>query len=142
MRKNITLARRFAEPAGVQRLRLQGEPLSATAGVDGLVITGSRLRGEGAAGTNGPVEDAATAETTRSQVWPWPHDGVKLSNGETVSRELVERLTDEGVHAIEQARGDAFVPGRRDDARSLFPETAVADEYQDLPTPPAYERMP
>ncbi len=117
MRKNITLARRFAEPAGVQRLRLQGEPLSATAGVDGLVITGSRLRGEGAAGTNGPVEYAATAETARSQVWPWLHDSVKLSNGETVTRELAERLTDEGVHAIEQARGDASASVRLYDAR-------------------------
>ena len=116
--------------------------MSATAGVDGLGFTGSRGRGQDAAGTTGPMADAATAEIGRSQVWQWLHNSVKLSNGETVTRELVERLTDEEVPAIEQSRGNASASGRRDDARPLFPGTAVADEYQDLPTLPAYERMP
>ena len=116
--------------------------MSATAGVDGLGFTGSWVRGPGAAGTTGLMADAATAEISRSQVWQWLHNNVKLSNGETVTRELVERLTDEEMQAIEQARGDAFASGRWDDARSLFLETAVADEYQDFLTLPAYERMP
>ena len=116
--------------------------MSATAGVDGLGFTGSWVRGPGAAGTTGLMADAATAEIGRSQVWQWLHEGVKLSDGETVTRELVERLTDEEVEVIEQSRGDAVVSGRRDDARSLFPETAATDEYQELPTLPAYERMP
>ena len=116
--------------------------MSATAGVEGHAITRSWLRGQGAAGTTGPMADAATAEIGRSQVWQWLHEGVKLSDGETVTRELVERLTDEEVEVIEQSRGDAVVSGRRDDARPLFLETAVADEYQDLPALPAYERMP
>ena len=116
--------------------------MSATAGVEGHAITRSWLRGQGAAGINGLMEDAATAGISRSQVWQSLDNGVKLSNGETVTRELVERLTDEEVQAIEQSRGDALASGRWDDARSLFPETAVADEYQDLPALPAYERMP
>jgi malate synthase len=67
---------------------------------------------------------------------------VQLSNGEKVTRELVERLTDEEVQAISPARGDAFASGRWDDARALFLEMAVSDEYSDFLTLPAYEPMP
>jgi malate synthase len=88
------------------------------------------------------MEDAATAEISRSQVWQWLHNGVRLSGGETVTRELVERLTDEEMEKIRQARGDAFGSGRWDDARALFTEMALADEYPDFLTLPAYERMP
>jgi malate synthase len=108
----------------------------------GIRYPESWFRGQGPAGIDGLMEDAATAGISRSQVWQWLHNSVKLSKGETVTRELVERLTDEEVQAIEQARGDAFASGRRDDARALFLEAAVADEYQDFPTLPAYERMP
>jgi malate synthase len=75
-------------------------------------------------------------------VWQWLHNGVQLSGGETVSRELVERLTDEEMDKIRQARGDAYTSGRWDDARALFTEMALADEYPDFLTLPAYERMP
>ena len=98
--------------------------------------------GSGAAGINGLMEDAATAEISRSQVWQWLHNGVRLSNGETVTRELVERITDEEMQSIAEVHGDAFSSGRWDDARSLFLEMAVADEYSDFLTLPAYERMP
>jgi malate synthase len=53
-----------------------------------------------------------------------------------------ERITDEEMQAISRARGDAFPSGRWDDARALFLEMAVADEYSDFLTLPAYERMP
>jgi malate synthase len=88
------------------------------------------------------MEDAATAEISRSQVWQWLHNGVELSDGTTVTRELVEKLVDEEMAAIAQARGDAFARGRWDDARALFTEMALADEYADFLTLPAYERMP
>jgi malate synthase len=88
------------------------------------------------------MEDAATAEISRSQVWQWLHNGVRLSGGETVSRELVERLTDEEMGKIRESRGDAYASGRWDDARALFTEMALADEYPDFLTLPAYQRMP
>jgi malate synthase len=91
---------------------------------------------------NNFMEDAATAEISRSQVWQWLHNGVRLSNGETVTRELVERITDEEMKAITESRGDALASGRWDDARALFLEMAVADDYSDFLTLPAYERMP
>jgi malate synthase len=108
----------------------------------GIQYLESWLRGSGAVGINGLMEDAATAEISRSQVWQWLHNGVQLSNGEKVTRELVERLTDEEMKAIAEARGDAFSSGRWDDARALFLETSVAEEYSDFLTLPAYERMP
>ncbi|HZH20090.1 MAG TPA: malate synthase A, partial [Geodermatophilus sp.] len=106
----------------------------------GIQYVESWLRGSGAVGINDLMEDAATAEISRSQVWQWLHNGVRLSNGETVTRELVERLTDEEMKTIAESRGDAFASGRWDDARSLFLEMAVADEYSDFLTLPAYER--
>jgi malate synthase len=108
----------------------------------GIQYLESWLRGSGAVGINNLMEDAATAEISRSQVWQWLHNGVQLSGGETVSRELVERLTDEEMDKIRQARGDAYASGRWDDARALFTEMALADEYPDFLTLPAYERMP
>jgi malate synthase len=89
------------------------------------------------------MEDAATAEISRSQVWQWLHNDVELSNGEVVTRELVERLIEEEMATIEERVGDeAFGKGRWDDARSTFTEMALADEYADFLTLPAYERMP
>jgi malate synthase len=108
----------------------------------GIQYLESWLRGSGAVGINNLMEDAATAEISRSQVWQWLHNGVQLSNGETVTRELVERITDEEMEKIRGARGDAYASGRWDDARALFTEMALADEYPDFLTLPAYERMP
>jgi malate synthase len=87
------------------------------------------------------MEDAATAEISRSQVWQWISGGVKLSNGDVVTRELVERVVSEEMDAIREAKGEAFESGRWDDARATFTE-ALSQEYVDFLTLPAYERMP
>ncbi|HEX8646428.1 MAG TPA: malate synthase A [Thermoleophilaceae bacterium] len=108
----------------------------------GIQYIESWLRGSGAVGINNLMEDAATAEISRSQVWQWLHNGVRLAGGETVTRELVERIVGEEMDAIRQSRGDAFSSGRWDEARDLFVETSLADEYPDFLTLPAYERMP
>src|SRR3954451_24370178 len=108
----------------------------------GIQYVESWLRGSGAAGINGLMEDAATAEISRSQVWQWLHNGVTLADGQPVTTELVQRVIEEEMAAIAEARGDAFSSGRWDDARALFTEMALADEYNDFLTVPAYERMP
>ena len=99
-----------------------------------------RLRA--AVGINNLMEDAATAEISRSQVWQWLHNGVKLADGQRVTRELVEKIVGEEMDAIRESRGDAFSSGRWDEARDLFVETSLADEYPDFLTLPAYARMP
>ena len=101
------------------------------------------LGGSGAVGINNLMEDAATAEISRSQVWQWLHNSVELEDGQTVTRELVERLIDEEMGSIRESVGDeAFGKGRWEDARSLFTDMALADDYAEFLTLPAYERMP
>jgi malate synthase len=101
------------------------------------------LRGSGAVGINNMMEDAATAEISRSQVWQWLHNDIRLDNGETVTRDLVERLIEEEVGAIRSKVGDeAFAKGRWKDARGLFTEMALSEDFEDFLTIPAYERMP
>ena len=55
------------------------------------------LAGNGAVGIHGLMEDAATAEISRSQVWQWINAGVELDTGETVTAELVRRVIEEEV---------------------------------------------
>jgi malate synthase len=101
------------------------------------------LRGTGAVGINNMMEDAATAEISRSQVWQWLHNDVELDGGQTVTRDLVERLVEEEMAGIRESVGDdAFAKGRWDDARTLFTDMALSDDYEDFLTLPAYERMP
>ena len=85
-----------------------------------------------------------TAEISRCQVWQWLHNDIKLADsGETVTRELVERVIDEEFTSIRDRLGDeAFASGRWDDGRALFTDLALADELADFLTIPAYERMP
>ena len=132
-----------------QLLDVRSTPGRVTAaGLRGNVGVGIRyleswLRGTGAVGINNLMEDAATAEISRSQVWQWLHNDVELDDGQTVTRGLVERVIDEEMASIRSSVGDeAFGSGRWEDARSLFTDMALADEYADFLTLPAYERMP
>src|SRR5438874_968323 len=101
----------------------------------GIQYLASWLRGTGAVAINNLMEDAATAEISRSQVWQWLHNDVTLADsGQKVTRELVQRLTDEELAKL----GGAGL----EDPRALFLEVAVADEFVEFLTLPAYERMP
>ncbi|MEQ4303871.1 malate synthase A [Plantactinospora sp. B6F1] len=102
----------------------------------GIQYLASWLAGSGAVAIFNLMEDTATAEISRSQVWQWLHNDVTLADGARVTRELVERIADE---EIDRLGGD---PGRYAEARALFMEVAVADEFVDFLTLPAYERMP
>jgi malate synthase len=102
----------------------------------GIQYLAAWLRGSGAVGIFNLMEDAATAEISRSQVWQWLHNDVELDNGEKVTRELVERLADEEIAKLP---GDA---GDYTDARQTFMEVAVADDFAEFLTLPAYQRMP
>ncbi|MGI8528264.1 MAG: malate synthase A [Geodermatophilaceae bacterium] len=109
----------------------------------GIQYLESWLRGSGAVGINSLMEDAATAEISRSQVWQWIYNQIVLADGQQVTRELVEQIIDEEMATIRSTRGEqAFVGGRWDDARSTFAEMALSEEYADFLTLPAYARMP
>jgi len=108
----------------------------------GLQYLATWLGGNGAVAIFNLMEDAATAEIARSQVWQWVHNDITLDDGPTVTRELVERIIGEELASIRASAGPAFDVARYEQAVSLFTEVALADDYTEFLTLPAYERMP
>ncbi|WP_285042709.1 malate synthase A [Plantibacter sp. LMC-P-059a] len=95
----------------------------------------SWLRGVGAAAIDGLMEDAATAEICRSQIWQWIHQDVVTDDGRPITRERVEGLLDELLGSLPRTAEDRF-----DDAAELFREVALRDEFPTFLTVPAYTR--
>ncbi|MDQ6742820.1 MAG: malate synthase A [Candidatus Dormibacteraeota bacterium] len=108
----------------------------------GIQYIESWLRGNGAAAINNLMEDAATAEISRSQVWQWVHHGARLQDGGNVTPELVSRIGDDELARLREALGeDTFRKGRFDEAREIFDRLALSPEFEDFLTLPAYERL-
>ena len=108
----------------------------------GLQYLTSWLGGNGAVAIFNLMEDAATAEISRSQVWQWMHNSVRLDDGQLVTRELAERIIAEESAAIRDAAGAALDTPRFEQAARLFSTVALADDYTEFLTLPAYEEMP
>jgi malate synthase len=100
------------------------------------------LGGTGAVAIFNLMEDAATAEISRSQIWQWIHNGVILDDGPLVTKDVVERMIDEELVQIREHEGDGFDAARYGQAVGLFTEVALADSFAEFLTLPAYERMP
>jgi malate synthase len=108
----------------------------------GIQYLASWLRGTGAAAIYNLMEDAATAEISRSQVWQWVHHGVDLAEGRPVTRELVRRLVAEELDTLRQATGAAgFEPGRFREAAEVFEQVALSERFVEFLTLPAYDRI-
>ena len=118
-------------------LDVAATPGAATeAGLRSAVDVGVRylmswLAGSGAAAIHNLMEDAATAEIARSQVWQWLRNRVVLDTGAEVTPELVRSVL---------AEVGAALPGSAE-AVDLFAEVALAESYPDFLTVPAYERI-
>jgi malate synthase len=108
----------------------------------GLQYLANWLAGTGAVAIFNLMEDAATAEISRSQVWQWLHNDVALAEGQQVTSALVEQFIGEELDLIREQYGAAFDAAQFDQAVALFKEVALADDYVDFLTIPAYERMP
>ncbi len=106
----------------------------------GIQYIESWLRGSGAAAINNLMEDAATAEISRSQVWQWVRNGARLAEGPVIDRELVRRIEDEELAGIRQRYGeDVYRSGRFEEARQIFDQVALADDFVEFLTLPAYD---
>ena len=99
----------------------------------GIQYLESWLRGVGAAAINNLMEDAATAEICRAQVWQWRHHGVHLTDGPAVTGELVYRVICEEVDAIRAAVGhEAFEARPFAAARDLFARVALGETFEEF----------
>src|SRR6266508_4224175 len=107
-----------------------------------LQYLSSWLRGTAAVAIFNLMEDAATAEIARSQVWQWVHNGVKLAEGATVTPELVRRVEDEELDKLRRAVGDeVYAASRAKEARELFERVALGDDFIEFLTVPAYDYL-
>ena len=121
------------------RITEEGVRLNVSVGIQYLE---SWLRGNGAAAINNLMEDAATAEISRSQVWQWVHNEARLESGAEVTESLVRRLEDEELERLREAYGDElFGKGRFKEAREIFDQVALADRFVEFLTVPAYQRL-
>ena len=109
----------------------------------GIQYISSWLRGNGAAAIYGLMEDAATAEISRSQVWQWIRHGVQLEDGRTVTAELVRDLATDELEKIRSEIGDDEWferEGRPRESRALFEDVALSgEEFVEFLTLLAYE---
>jgi malate synthase len=112
----------------------------------GIQYISSWLRGNGAAAIYGLMEDAATAEIARSQVWQWIRHGAELDDGRPVTPDLVRELATEELEKIRQEIGDDEWferEGRPKQSREIFESVALSgEEFVEFLTLPAYERLP
>ena len=100
------------------------------------------LRGNGCVPLYSLMEDAATAEISRAQVWQWLHHGVALEDGRRVTPELVGAVIDDEMKKIEGEIGaDKFRAGRFEEARALFERISTAPALETFLTLPAYEAL-
>jgi malate synthase len=96
-----------------------------------LLYLESWLRGTGAVTIHHLMEDAATAEISRSQIWQWIQRARVLDNGRTVTRALVQQLIDEQTHRLES---DGVSARRLDVARRILEDVAFSADFPEFLT--------
>ncbi len=130
---NVTADDLLAAPEGA--ITEAGLRLNLSVGVQYLA---SWLSGNGCVPINNLMEDAATAEISRAQVWQWIHHSAKLADGRPVSLALARAVLAEELAKLPAAR---YAPGRLELAAKIFDEMFAADRFTEFLTVPAYERL-
>ena len=96
----------------------------------GVQYIESWMRGVGAAAINNLMEDVATAEISRSQVWQWIKHSSRLSEGPSVTADLVREIADDELTKIRERLGeDLWAKGRFAEAREVFEEVALSESF-------------
>ena len=112
----------------------------------GIEYTAAWLNGRGAVPIHNLMEDAATAEISRSQIWQWIHHGaqVKAADGavRTFTKDWFDAILADELGKVRAALGETgFKAGRYDIASKIFAETATSEDLADFLTLPAYEAL-
>ncbi|MCD8528858.1 MAG: malate synthase A [Chitinophagales bacterium] len=106
----------------------------------GILYIESWLRGHGAAALYNLMEDAATAEISRTQVWQWLKYGAKLDDGRTITKDMIEAFIPEEMDKIKIYVGENnFKNGEFPKALELFKELIYNEKFEEFLTLPAYE---
>ena len=101
------------------------------------------LRGTGCVPLYNLMEDAATAEISRTQVWQWMHHGARLSDGTPVSTSSFRKVMEEEMERVRAEVGpERFGAGRFQEASDLFASLSTSDTCPDFLTLPAYDLLP
>src|ERR1700736_1422884 len=96
----------------------------------GIQYIESWMRGVGAAAINNLMEDVATAEISRSQVWQWCRHAARLVEGPRVSADLVREIADDEMASLRKRHGEElWKKGRFKEAREVFEEVALAESF-------------
>ncbi|MFH9474023.1 malate synthase A [Streptomyces anulatus] len=126
------------------------DTLDASPTYDGLrnaVAVGIRyieawLRGLGAVAIFNLMEDAATAEISRSQIWQWINADVVFENGKHATADLARKVAAEELAAIREEIGEeTFTAGKWQQAHDLLLQVSLDQDYADFLTLPAYEQL-
>ncbi|MFI7235981.1 malate synthase A [Streptomyces cyaneofuscatus] len=100
------------------------------------------LRGLGAVAIFNLMEDAATAEISRSQIWQWINADVVFENGEHATADLARKVAAEELAAIREETGEeTFTAGKWQQAHDLLLQVSLDQDYADFLTLPAYEQL-
>ncbi|KAA5801606.1 malate synthase A [Alkalicaulis satelles] len=102
----------------------------------------SWLQGRGAAPIHNLMEDAATAEISRAQLWQWRVHGAKTDDGRVIDAGRVSAVIKAASEAIKAELGaNAWREGRFDEAASILETLALSDGFEEFLTLPAYEKV-
>jgi len=100
------------------------------------------LRGIGCVPLFNLMEDAATAEISRAQVWQWVRHNQKLDDGRAITKELVRQIVREENDKVKAQMGDdAYAKGRYEDAAQLMIDLVEQPQFYEFLTLPAYDRI-
>jgi malate synthase len=103
----------------------------------GIRYLASWLSGTGAAAIDNLMEDVATAEISRSQLWQWVHQGVVIDSGDSISESMIRSIADD---VVDQLEGENHPHKEQAPiARQLFEEVALGEQFTEFLTLPAYE---
>lgn len=108
----------------------------------GIQYMASWLAGNGCVPIYNLMEDAATAEISRSQLWQWVHTGAKLDDGRPITPALLEEMLPDVLQRMKEMVGaERFEHGRYTEAADLFLNIIEKDSFTEFMTLPAYERL-
>jgi malate synthase len=104
-----------------------------------LAYIESWLRGVGAAAINNLMEDAATAEISRAQLWQWlHHSGVTLDNGAANTQDLYQTIIDNQVKFLSEGR---IAPHKFEEAKKILETLVFNEKFVDFLTLDAYKQL-